>query len=465
MSEYTWYSIAAIVFGSLVTFGQPGGPANAAARDENAARIGTLSGVFLKRFVMIAWMFCGLLAAATFPAGNLSDPDKAWGALASTLLVPGLMGLMIAGMLLGHMPAVGVAAVNFSAIFTRNLYEPAVRGRSTNHYLVVAQLAIFGVLALSVLFATFFTGVIELLTALITFNTFFGSVGFLIYFWRKLTGPAVAIGAVLWLTLMTVVAWGLPKVEAFRTQPSLLAQTQPYTVTVKAPADEADVAAGRAAKVGQVVEKPRTVDARPLFFERIARANPADPNSPLEGLGRFHVENYVLSLAGVPLDHMTPAGLVACRWVFAGTFPFLMLIVLSYATQPRRGRRVQPAETGDDASDTPWAPANDAAAGTALLTAPAGVRRAVAPTTEDELRIARFYARMKTPIGKTAELDAQAVAASDADPTRFDHLKLFPNTSWEFTRWKKADYLGFFGCWVGVGLILLLLWGLLQIGA
>ncbi len=77
----------------------------------------------------------------------------------------------------------------------------------------------------------------------------------------------------------------------------------------------------------------------------------------------------------------------------------------------------------------------------------------------------RFYARMKTKVAPTPEEDQAEVEASHANPSRFDHLKLFPATNWEFTKWTRKDVVGFFGCWGIVGLILLLLWTVLHVGA
>src|SRR5437762_4655792 len=159
VSDYTWYSILAITFASLVQIVglmhnmSTGG----SARDEDTARFGMISGGFTKRFVLIMWMFCGLIALAKFAGaggGGLSDPDEAWGKLSAALLGPGLMGIMLSGMLLGHMPSVGVSAVAVSALATRNLYEPIVTGKSPRHYLRVGQLVIALVLVLGILCAT-----------------------------------------------------------------------------------------------------------------------------------------------------------------------------------------------------------------------------------------------------------------------------------------------------------------------
>jgi solute:Na+ symporter, SSS family len=422
LGDYTWYSIAAIVLAGLVTFGNPGNTiVSASARDEKALRLGMLSGLFLKRFVMIAWMFCGLIAVALLPPG-MPDPDATWGALARHLLGPGLMGIMITGMLLGHMPAVGVSAVTFSATFTRNVYEQLVPGRSAAHYLFVAKAAIAGVLILGVAFALFFSGVISLLSAYITFSAFFGATGFLIYYWRRLTARAVWIGAATWLILMTVVAWGLPQVESFRRTESLLLETPERVAEVRSAATAEDVSAGLALKTGLTISKPTVVPPKPVFFDSIARVDASDPSKGREGLGRFCVENWLLYHLGLPLNQANGAMIITCRWLFDAVFPFVLLIICSLFT------------------------------------------RRPAPNDPEFQRIAIFHAKLKTPVHADQTLDAEELAESAANPARFDHRKLLPKTDWEFMRWERIDYLGFFGCWVGVLTILGFLWAMLQIG-
>lgn len=47
----------------------------------------------------------------------------------------------------------------------------------------------------------------------------------------------------------------------------------------------------------------------------------------------------------------------------------------------------------------------------------------------------------------------------------FESRKLFPKTHWELHKPMKMDYIGFFGTWALVGLIILLLWFVVNIGA
>src|SRR4051794_1358008 len=148
------------------------------AKNEDTARFGMISGGFTKRFVIIGWMFCALLAIAVLQ-GNLSDPDKAWGAMSSRLLGPGLMGLMLSGMVLGHMPTVGVSAVAVSGLATRNVYAPLFPEKSQKHYLFVGQIAVGIILVLAICFSLVSNDLRNMVTGMITFNIYFGAAVFL----------------------------------------------------------------------------------------------------------------------------------------------------------------------------------------------------------------------------------------------------------------------------------------------
>jgi Na+/pantothenate symporter len=71
-----------------------------------------------------SWAFAGLIAYALFGAGGLSDPDSAWGAMSNRLLGPGLIGLMLAGVLAGTMSTLAAKALAISSLFVRNVFRP-----------------------------------------------------------------------------------------------------------------------------------------------------------------------------------------------------------------------------------------------------------------------------------------------------------------------------------------------------
>ncbi len=423
-SDYAWYSIMAITFTSMIQiFGLMQNMALAgSATNENAARFGQITGAFTKRIVIIAWMLCGLIAVAMF-SGGLADPENAWGVMARSLLGPGLMGLMLSGMLLGHMPAVGNTAIAVAALIARNIYEPLVQGRSEKHYLKVGQALVILTLAASVISSLLFSGAVKLITTIITFNVFFGAVVLLIFFWRKLSAAAVWISLLIWIIVIGILPAVVPRMEAARRDPAMLQKTYPRTVSALVGATSEDVAKGLAPKVGEAVKKPFTIPPVALYFEAVARANPQDSQSPLEGVGRFQVEAYILHLIGFPVRDFPKAGLLAARWLVDGLLPFIMLIGFSLLFPSRP------------------------------------------PSTEDKLRVDVFFAKLKTPVAATPEDDDREVAENYKAPHRFDSKKLFPGSDWEFTKWTRADWQGFLGCWGVVILILGFLWGILHIGA
>ena len=72
----------------------------------------------------------------------------------------------------------------------------------------------------------------------------------------------------------------------------------------------------------------------------------------------------------------------------------------------------------------------------------------------------RFYVKMKTEVKPEPEEDQHEMEASYDTPARFDQLKIFPNSDWEFTKPSYFDVIGFIVCviicFVMVGLLVFL---------
>lgn len=420
-SDFTWYSIGAVTLASLIQiFGlQHNMSAGGSARDENTARFGMLVGGFTKRLVLICWMLCSLLAVAIFVGKDkLSDPDLAWGALSKTILPIGLIGIMLSGMLMGHMPMVGLTSVAVSGLMVRNIYEPLVKGKSATHYLRAGQVAIGLVLAVAVLIAWPFDDLGSLWTIMITFNTFFGAVVLLLIFWRRLTAPAILISFFIWIFIQGVAA-PVVTYSDMRYLPALTTQTNAYEKDFNLPATPDDVAAGKATAGGQHIAKPSKIPPAPIFFDKVVPAKA--PRTGFEGRDHFVIENaimyYPMKAVGLDMVKLSKADLLFTRWMFDALFPFACLIFFSLLTKP---------------------------------------------TTPE--RAPLFYAKFKTPVAATPELDLIQMEKIAADPTCHDNQKLFPKTQWEFAKWTKNDFLGFFGCWGVVGAILLFLFVVLHLG-
>ena len=77
----------------------------------------------------------------------------------------------------------------------------------------------------------------------------------------------------------------------------------------------------------------------------------------------------------------------------------------------------------------------------------------------------RFFVKMKTPVQPDPSMDRQELEKSYADPSRFDHLKIFPNTQLEFTKWDKTDTIGFLAGIGGTILVIAVTLFIAQIGS
>jgi Na+/proline symporter len=155
-----------------------------------------------------------------------------------------------------------------------------------------------------------------------------------------------------------------------------------------------------------------------VFFDSVVRSDPNDPNSARFGQGRLHLEVYTLSLLGLPVEEMSQSTRNASRYIYDAFFPFLVLLLVSLFTRKPEGKLVD-----------------------------------------------RFFGKMKTPVGETPELEKAAMAETYANPHRFDDTKLFPNSSWEFTKWNKVDGVGFLIC-VSISFTILgFFWVILRLAA
>ena len=155
-----------------------------------------------------------------------------------------------------------------------------------------------------------------------------------------------------------------------------------------------------------------------VFFDSVIRADPNDPGSPRQGQGRFHLELVTLDRLGLDVAGLSPSGRNAARFFYDGALPFFILILVSYFTKR------PPLERTD-----------------------------------------QFFGKMKTPVGADPELEAAAMAATRANPHRFDQTKLFPGSTWEFTRWNLVDGVGFTACLALSFGILGLFWFILRLAA
>jgi Na+/proline symporter len=312
-SDFTGWTIAAVFFATLLqAHAMPHNMTiGSSARNEFAARFGAVAGTFGKRLVTIMWAFCGLIAIALFSGPNtLADPDAVWGTMSRQLLGPGLLGLMLAGVLAANMSTVASQAMAVSGLFAHNVYR-TFRGKATDHDLVRAgRLTLVVILILGVLVSTQLSDVYTVLQFAMTINVPFGAAILLMFFWRKLTIASVwiaVLGSALINIVFPLIAQGIP---ALASHPALIART-------------VDVA-GRPA---------------PVYYESVVRTQADDQASPLRGRGRLHTELLLLRAVGVDVVGLTPGGRLAGRFFIDGLLPLVLLIGVSLLTKsPDRNR-------------------------------------------------------------------------------------------------------------------------------
>jgi Na+/proline symporter len=361
------------------------------ATNEYAARFGAVAGTYGKRLMFILWAFTGLIAVALFHGADaLSDPDLVWGSLARRLLGPGLLGLVLVGVIAANMSHIAAQCVAVSALFVRNIYQPLFPGASEAKSVRVARWTIFAALTAGIGATLLMDSVYSALVLLQTAAVPLGATVMLMFFWRRLTVGGAWAGILIATALNVVGPFTLAQLPALRYHPLLTARAVDET--------------GR---------------LQPIYFDAVARRQPDDPRSALEGSGRLNLELVVLKLGGVPVERLTAGHRFAARFFVDALTPFLFLLLVSLVTRP--------------------------------------------PARE---RIDLFYGRMKTAVGATPELEAAAIEATRRDPHRFDHLKLLgPDSAWEFTRWDRVDTVGFLSCCAVSGGIITLLWSLLRLAA
>jgi SSS family solute:Na+ symporter len=416
-SEYAWYTILAMVLANLVSIiaSAPMMQTASAARNENAARFGMIVGMFFKRFLMIFWALAGLLAVGLFK-GQLHDPDLIWGYMTLHLLFPGAVGLMLAGILAANMSTLSAASVTYSALFIRNLYQPFVSPRSERHLLQVGRVVIAVTLAGGIGAALFVGNLLDLFKYFISMPAVFGASIWLGFIWRRLTRWAVIIQIFVCFGIYAVIPNVFQTWDWARSNPAFLSETRPRVVRIMTKALQEDVDAGRARATGEKIEKPHAIEPAAVFYEKVVRVRPEDPDSPRIGIGRFEAEVWVLSWLGLDFTRFTKAQLVATRFFFDALFPFILLFLLSWLT-----RSLQKSDLDS------------------------------------------FFAKIHTPVQLIPAEDDRAVEEARAHPEKLERRKLRPRSNWEVMKPGRADVLGFGGTWVLVGVIILLLWVMVTI--
>jgi Na+/proline symporter len=165
-----------------------------AGKTEMEGRVGMMFGNFIKRICTIAWCVTALAGVAWYMQQGIAldsiKPDNVYGDLAQSFLprlMPGALGLFLAGMLAAVMSSCDAYMLSSSALFTQNLYKPLVGGKSEWHYLTVGRVAGLFIVVGGVSFAIWVESVIKALEIWFMIAPMMGIPFWMGLFWRRLT--------------------------------------------------------------------------------------------------------------------------------------------------------------------------------------------------------------------------------------------------------------------------------------
>jgi len=416
-SEYTWYFVITMAFINLIGLPPRSFVIGGAAKDDLSARVGLLAGSFSKRLMMIGWALTGLIAVGLYQ-GLVDDPTMIWGHLTRDLLGKGMIGLMIASIMAANMSTISAQSLEWGAAFSNNILLPLRPSTSQKSQVFAGRMVIMIILFASIFFALRVNDIFVMFKYVLSVGTIIGPALWLVYFWRRLTTRAVVIQMIVSIFITVVIPNVAPTFDSVRKNPALTVQTRERVAVLQTRALESDVAAGRADRVGELIEKRHVQPPSAIFFDEVVRENPDDPNSPLVGKGAFRNQLYYLSLMGLPVADLSKAQLATFSFIFDIILPFLLLFGISLLTRKN-----------------------------------------------SEKVLNEFYAAVHTPTVADQQEDQRLLNEAIAHPEKVEQRKLFPGTQWEFWKPTKLDIWGFVLCWALVAVIILLYIVIMKIGA
>ncbi len=419
MSDYAWYTILAMVLSNLVSIVAvaSGMQTAGSATNEFAARIGMIGGMFTKRIIMLFWALAGLLAVGIY-AGQLHDPDLIWGFMSRDLLVPGAIGLMLVGILAANMSSLDAGSVSYSALFIKNIYKPLIPNKSEEHYLLVGRISIAFILLGGIVVALYVNNLLELFKYIISIPAIFGASIWLGFIWRRLTKTAVFVQVAICIIIYAFIPNLFQSLDSVTHNPYFLRETEQREVMIETERRPKKMCRnGLASETGQQITKQHVMEPNGIFFDRVVRIDPSDPDSPKMGYGALP--------CGIMVPLVVRNGFFRVQqsatgrhtvFFFTALFPFVLLFGLSFVTRP-----------------------------------------------EKKTLLDRFFAKMHTPVQPSEEEEVAALEHSYNHPDKFENDKIWQGSSWEICKPSKSDYIGFGGSWLLVGVVIFLLWAMVNI--
>jgi len=421
--DFTWYYILAATVMVTINLGVQANQltTSGSAKDEYTARFGFITGLYMKRFVIVLWGLFGLLAVLLYglTAGDkyVRDPDMVFGVATVDLLGGlklGLVGLMIACLMAALMAVASAMMICGAALLTHNLYQPLFPKLSERHYVFIGRISGASILLGGAWIALQFESIFQQLKLSWEITAIFAACFWLGMIWRRIN----RVGAWASIIVTTLVFFAIPVILPLfpnvRTDPYLAKMTTPQPIARIYRAHQVDIdvrtqqmkiwdnlnAIGKASgprpqmlKVGERFEKIYPVPQKSIFWTQGVKR---DKNGVVKGTGLLNLDLVALDKMGVDLSKFPYALNESIRVTSRVIIPFGVLILVSLMTK-----------------------------------------------RDDKTLLDRFFVKMKTPVQRDRAADKHEMELSYANPTRFNHLKLFPNSEWELGKWDKTDIIGF----------------------
>lgn len=413
-ADFTWYFIVVLsVMATLNVAAQSNQLTTiASARDEFSARVGFMTGNFMKRFCTVLWGVVGLIAFALYNR-EIQNSDLVWGHATRDLLGGigfGLVGLMIACLLAAFHSTAATLMISSSSLFARNVYEPLFPGHGEGHYISVGRIAGIVVLVASAFICVAYDTVLEMLKFFWEYNAIVAATFWCGLKWRRATRAGAWASILTALTLFIVLPVGLPIIfPHLRTGEIFLATTkervasQNYIVTgqdVEERQLEIENWQGPenpppSLHVGESAIRNFVIPPKAIYWAQGIK----ETNGVKRGEGMFYPEMFLLGQF-FDLTKNPNALNETIRYCYKILLPFFILIVVSLLTRPDNSEEVR-----------------------------------------------NFFLRMRTKVRLSRKEDHRAVQTAYANPESTRDSLLFPDSQFEFFKWDKEDAVGFaIGC-------------------
>ena len=315
-SEFPLYAIITIVIMNMIGivltphFIVTGG---GSAKSEHDARVGLVTGNFIKRFCTIGWVITALIVLTLYGDNQalIGDADMAWGVATRELLGPlgiGLVGLMLACLLAALMSSVDCYMLVCSALVVRNIYVPYGNPNASEQEClrlgrVTGAIVVLGAVVVSVTMLDMFKQLELTWIVPMTFAALF----WLGMYWRRATTKAGWITIVFCLLCFFVLPRAIPAVA-----PEL--RTHEAYLTVNSP----EGAAG----------------GQSIYWTGGVNENEEKEGDKI-GQGSFRFDMVIYDkLLGLNLTQYRKAALKTLEFPFKIIAPFLVMIIASLLTQP-----------------------------------------------------------------------------------------------------------------------------------